>query len=126
MVANRAIKDTHHLSLHPVTVPHYLRLEKKWHKMHLGQRGEAICSTGMTTVSFFPMWFVVSLSNLCLPCTLTSSMLERGSWERRQTLQQTSENYNHSTEILQRRQEFPESPFHQTSNYNGEGKKRKE
>lgn len=26
MVANRAIKDTHHLSLHPVTVPHYLRV----------------------------------------------------------------------------------------------------
>lgn len=73
--------------------------KEKNDKMHLGQRGEATCSTGMTTVSFFPMWFVASLFNLCLPCTLTSSMLERGSWERRQMLQQTSENYNHRTEI---------------------------
>lgn len=82
------------------TVPHYLQLEKKWHKMHLGQRKRGINSQHRNDAGFLlSMWFAGSLSKpgSSLQTHLVSAG-GKGPWENNRHLRNMNQNRNASRE----------------------------
>lgn len=93
--------------------------------MHLRQRGNNLQYRNANSF-LLPMWFVVSLSNLCLPCTLTYPCWKEAAGKEGRCCRRHLRTTTTEQKYLQRRQESPESPFYHASNYGEEGKKRKE